>query len=402
MPDPIAPAAPDVEIDAGSFASALASTVPQPGAPPQQLPQADPTPPPAADPAPAAELKPEENKPAADAKPKKGLDAVPEEKVEPKKDDKPKEEPKAKSDEPEVDTSKWQKPQAEAFVAMRQAKRRAEEQAKDAQIRYEKLQKEFDAHKASPKDRPETLEKLQQLESWQKAQELTSTPEWVDTVEKPIQKSLDLLNRIAGRAKVDADALIKATDEELDFERIDAITKVFEAAEEPPPAHLISAAIEEARKLHPLYAKASEMKQKAQEVLAGLSHQSEQQKAAAAKAAEAEYEKHHTHIYDQMAKKLPSIFGDEAIAAEVRSARPGTDPADRAYEAQAGALLPKLVEKLFALQADFKREQAAKLALLGTRATVNPTPAPTSKPASDDDVEMDEEAFAAALPVRRR
>lgn len=399
MPDPIAPAAPDVEIDMGSFNAALASTVPQPGAAPQPLPQADPTPPPAADPAPAAEPKPEETKPAPDAKPKKGLDALPEEKVEPKKEEKPKEEPKA---EPEVDISKFSKQQQEAFIAMRQARKRAEEQAKDAQIRYEKLQKEYEAAKNNPKDRPETLEKLQRLEAWEKAQELKNTPEWNDTVVKPIQTSLDLLNRIAGRAKVDADALIKATDETLDFERIDAITKVFEAAEEPVPAYLVSAAIEEARKLHPLYAKAQEMETKSKEVLASLSHQTEQQKAAAAKAAEAEYEKHHTHIYDQMARKLPSIFGDEALAAEVRAVRPGTDPADRAYEAQAGALLPKLVERLFDVQAKLAAETKAKLALLGTRATVNPTPAPT-KPANSDDTELDGEGLDALLPqVRRR
>jgi len=394
MPDPIeTPAAPDVEIDMGALTSAIANT-PLPGMPTPPTAPVEAPPPEAA----PVEAKPDEAKPA-DAKPKKGLDALPEEKVEAKKEDKPKAEEKA---EPEVDTTKWPKQQGEAFAAMRSAKKRAEEQAKDAQVRYEKLQKEYEQFKSNPKDRPETLEKLQRLEAWEKAQELKTTPEWQDAVVKPIQKSLDMLNRIAGRAKVDADALIKATDEEIDFERIDAITKVFESAEEPVPAHLISAAIEEAKKLHPLYGKAAEMERNSKETLASLSHQTAQQKEAAAQKEAAEYEKHHTHIYDQMAKKLPSLFGDADLAAEVKAARPGTDPADRAYEAQAGTLLPKLVEKYFALRADFEREKAAKLALLGTRAGVTPptTPAGT-KPINGDDTELDEEGLAAVLPRRR-
>ena len=146
-----------VELDMGGLTSALASFNPaNPAAP-----APDSTPAPTPDPAPAPEPK-EEDKPA-DEKPKKGLDALPGEEVEEKKEEEKKEETPA---EPEVDTSKWQKPQREAFAAMRGEKKRAMEQAKDAESRYQKLQKEFEAFKATPRDSEGTATKLDELETW--------------------------------------------------------------------------------------------------------------------------------------------------------------------------------------------------------------------------------------------
>jgi hypothetical protein len=216
-------------------------------------------------------------------------------------------------------------------------------------------------------------------------------------VDTPIQQSLSLLERIAGHAKIDAKALIDATDEPIQFERILAIRKVFEAAEEPVPDTLITAAVNEADKLHPLYEKAAKMEEEAEQTLNSLNHQTEQQKAAAAKAEEAAYLKHHDHIYDQMVKKLPSIFNNPEVAEEIKSARPATDPADKAFQAQAAAALPTIVKELFAVREEVKKERAAKLALLNTRPGVKPSSTPVQKPASPEDVELDEEGLTAAL-----
>jgi hypothetical protein len=386
---------PSVEIDGASFNAALAATVPQAtGMQPVQAPAVVEAPPVT----PSVEVKPVEVKPA-DEKPKKGLDALPEEKIE---EEKKEEKIEAKSpEEPEVDTSKWAKPQQQAFAAMRAEKKRAEEKARDAQIRYDKLQKEYEQAKANPKDSEETLKKLERLESWEKAQDLRSTPEWIETIQAPIQKSLDMLHRIADHANIDAQALIEATDEEVPFERILAIRKVFDESDTPVPDTLITAAVQEAEKLHPLYQKGSDMERNAAETLTSLRHQTDQQKAEISKAEEAAYVKHHDHIYGQMAKKLPSLFSKPEIADEVKAARPATDPAERAFQAQAAALLPSIAQELFALREEVKKEKASKLALLGARPGVNPSPAPTSKPASDDDVELDEEGLTSALRQRR-
>jgi hypothetical protein len=388
MLDPTNPTAPEsVELDMGGLDAALATLNPANPPPVEAAPVTPPD-------APADTPKPADAKPA-DEKPKKGLDALPGEAVEEKKEEV---KPEAKTpDEPEVDTSKWAKPQQQAFAAMRADKKRAEETARDAQTRYDKLQKEYEAFKATPKDSEETAKKLAELETWKRAHDLKSTPEWVSAVDTPIQQSLSLLERIAGHAKIDAKALIDATDEPIQFERILAIRKVFEAAEEPVPDTLITAAVNEADKLHPLYEKAAKMEKEAEQTLNSLNHQTEQQKAAAAKAEEAAYLKHHDHIYGQMAAKLPSIFSNSEVAEEIKSARPATDPADKAFQAQAAAALPTIVKELLAAREEVKKERAAKLALLNTRPGVKPSSVPIQKPQSDDDVELDGEGLTAAL-----
>lgn len=387
------PAAPEsVDLDMGGLDNALAAFNPaNPAAPVEQPKPADPASMPDA---PAEVAKPADAKPA-DEKPKKGLDALPGEAVDEKKEEAKKEEPAA--EEVEVDTSKWAKPQQQAFAAMRAETKRAKEQAKEAQIRYEKLQKEHESLKATPRDSEETAKKLAELETWKRAQDLKSTPEWKSSVETPIQQSLGMLERIAGHAGIDAKALIDATDEPIQFERILAIRKVFEAAEEPVSDTLITAAVNEADKLHPLYEKASKMQQDAEQTLNSIHHQTEQQRAAAAKEEEAAYLKHHDHIYDQMAKKLPSIFSNAEVAEEIKSARPATDPADKAFQAQAAAALPTIVKELLAAREEVKKERAAKLALLNTRPGVTPSSTPTQKQPSADDVELDEDGLTAAL-----
>jgi hypothetical protein len=382
-----------VELDMGGLTDALSAFNPANPTTPVEQPKPAEPPAPAPD-APVEAAKPADAKPA-DEKPKKGLDALPGEEVEEKKEEVKKEEPAA--EEPEVDTSKWAKPQQQAFAAMRAETKRAKEQAKDAQIRYEKLQKEYETFKATPKDSEETSKKLAELETWKRAQDLKGTPEWKTSVEAPIQQSLSLLERIAGHAKIDAKALIDATDEPIQFERILAIRKVFEAAEEPVPDTLITAAVNEADKLHPLYEKASKMEKEAEQTLNSLNHQTEQQKAAAAKAEEAAYLKHHDHIYGQMAAKLPSIFSNPEVAEEIKSARPATDPADKAFQAQAAAALPTIVKELFAAREEVKKERAAKLALLNTRPGVKGTSTVITKSPNEDDTELDSEGLTEAL-----
>ena len=395
MSDLITPteASSSVELDMDSLSAALAASAPQ-----INLPAGAAAPAPTPEPVkpvetPPVEEKPTEVKPAGEKK--KGLDALAGEKKEEKKPDEKK--PDAIIEEPNVDTSKWGKAQQEAFVALRQAKRRTEEQAKTAQARAERLEKELQAVKANLKDRSETEAEMQRLKNWEKAQELEKSPEWKTAIVEPGLLSLATLSKIAERAKIDPIKLEEATDIEDEFDRLDAITALFDAAEVPVPAHLINAAIQEASKLRPIYAKAAELKRNAQETLSSLSHQTEQQKAAAAAAAEAEYSKHHEHIYGQLADKMPSIFEDTEFAAEVKAVRPSTDPADRAYEAQAAAILPTLWQKFLDVREEADREKKAKLALLGTRATVTPTTTTTIKPTGADDTELDEEGLSAAL-----
>lgn len=391
---------PAVEIDADSFSSALAASAPQIGNPPGAAPAA-----PVVEAPPAPEAKPAEPAKKPDGeKPKKGLDALAEEKAgEAKKPDgeKPKEDSLLAED-PEVDTSKWAKAQQEAFASARVQAKRLKEQVRETQIRAEKLQKELDQAKANPPLSKEAMEKIAKAEQVEKAYELKNTPAWKDTFEKPLQQSLSRLSKIAERAKVDPEKLQAATDVEDELDRYDAIAAVFENAEAPVPAHLVAAALDEAKKMHPLYEKAVQMQKEAAETLNSLKHQTEQQKAAAAQAAEAEYVKSHDHIYGQMASKMKSLFADEAVAAEVKAARVSDDPAEKAFAAQAAAVLPTLWQKYLAMSDELAKEKSSKAALLGTRPGVTPTAPSLTKPASADDVELDADGFDSALKTMSR
>lgn len=400
MPDPNTPE-PSVDIDTDSFSSALAASAPQIGNPPGAAAPAPVVEAPA--PTPAADTKPAEpvKKPDGE-KPKKGLDALAEEKAEEAKKpdgEKPKEDPLLAED-PEVDTSKWAKAQQEAFASARVQARRLKEQVRETQIRAEKLQKELE--QAKTKTNPKDAEELQELRTWKKAQELKTTPQWADTFEKPLQQSLARLSKIAERAKVDPEKLQAATDVEDELDRYDAIAAVFENAEAPVPAHLVAAALDEAKKMHPLYERAIKMQKEAAETLTSLKHQTEQQKAAATQAAEAEYAKHHDHIYGQMSSKMKSLFADEAVAAEVKAARVSDDPAEKAFAAQAAAVLPTLWQKYLSMGEELAKEKASKAALLGTRPGVTPTAPSTTKPAGADDVELDADGFDSAMKTMGR
>lgn len=395
MPDPNDTSA--VELDMSSLDSALAASAAQIGLPAgaaQPVPAPEPIQP--VEPAPAVESKSDEVKPV-DEKPKKGLDAITGEKKEPEK---PAEGEKAKGEpEPEIDTSKWAKAQREAFIAARQKTKRAELEATEARTKLEKLQKEFDEYKKTPRDSENTVKELEELRNWRHAQELYQSPEWVDNINKPLAAHLDLLDRIAKKAGVDPEALAKATDEEVLIDRIDAINAVFEKADTPVPAHYVAAAIQEAEKMHAIYDKGVALKNKAGETLNSIRFQTAEQKQAAAKAQEAEYLKHHDHIYSQMAEKMPSIFKDESLAKAVKDARPATDPADKAFQAQAAEVLPHVFSQMLKLREELAAEKASKQALLGARATITPAKTPT-RPVSDDDVELDEAAFDAAIHRR--
>lgn len=401
MPDPNN-TMPSGDFDAASFDSALAASAPQIGKPlgaepPAPVPEPAPTPTQASEPAPAPDAEPAAEVKPADDKPKRGIDALSAEKKEEEK--KAAEAKGAEEPEPEIDTSKWNKAQRDAFAAARVKEKTLKSELNDTKTKFERLQKEFEEFKKAPRDSEKTVKELEELRNWRHAQELYQSPEWQDTINKPLSTHLDMLGRIAEKAGVDAEALAKATDEELLIDRIDAINKVFETADTPVPSHYVTAAIQEAEKMHAIYDKGMTLKAKAGETLNSIKHQTTQQKEAAAKAEEAEYTKHHEHIYSQMAEKMPSVFKDEALAKAVRDARPAKDPAERAFQAQAAEVLPTIFQQLLQAREALAAEKASKQALLGTRATITPTKTAT-RPANFDDTEMDEAGFDAALSRR--
>lgn len=376
-----APEAPSAEMNTSAFEAALA-------APPGKE-AAAPAPEKAAE-APTPDKPAAEEKPAADEKPKKGLDALPDEEVEKKPDA---EEKPAAEEEPEIDTKNWAKAQRDAFAAARVKAKLLAAERDDARNKVAEMEKKLSEQ--TPKDSEQTLKELEDLRTWKHAQNVKESPEWKSQVVEPIDKVFSVLDQIAEAAKVDPETLRAATDEEASFKRALAIKKVFDAAEEPVDQVLITAALSEADKLPPLYAKMDELQNKASEVWSSLQNQTTAQKEAAAKAAEGEYLKSHTHVAEQLKRKLPSII-DDAVAKDLAEARPSDDPADKAFATQAAILLPKVVASMTALKAEIAKLKASEAALLGSRGTVDKVAAdPVRRENPDGD--MDEDALAAAL-----
>jgi len=349
---------------------------------------------------PAAEKAAAPEKPAAekakDSPKKKGLDALQGE----EKAVEAEAEVEATAVEEEIDTSKWAKTQRDAFATARVKEKRLNETIRDTQIRVEKLQQELEEAKANPKDSEATIKELAELRRWHSAQEVEQSDEWKASIRAPYDEVMGKLHKIATRAGISPEALEKATDIEDELDRMEAIRDLLGSGDNAIPAEYINKAVLEADKLPALYARADSIRKNAHEALSSLQHQTVQQKESAAKEAEAEYVKHHDHIYGQLAAKLPSMFKNEEMASLVKSARPATDPADRAYQSQAAEILPYVTAEMISLRSQVGELTRSNQALLGTRAGVKPSPV-ASKPAQSDGVEMDEGGLMDAIRTVR-
>ena len=341
---------------------------------------------------PAQDPKPEA-KPADDGKPKKPWEKIAGEEAE----GEAKPEEKKKSDEgdellPEAPPNSnkqqkdaWNKMAFEAREAKRQLK------AMEAQI------KEFKEKPPEFKLAPEVEKELEELRTFRAASDVRSTPEWAETVTKPLDSVFSTLKGIAEFAKIDAAALEKATDPEQPWQRAIAIKKVFEAAEEPVPQEIVQAAILEAEKLQPIYAKAGEMEAKAQDLWRGLQNKTEAQKQQEAEAGKKAFVEARTNLFDQIKTKFPGLFKNEAVAKEVGEATIGETPEDQAYNAMAGQILPHLSQQVKELREEVARLKKSGETLLKTRPNGGKAPDAATKPKTGEEAEMDESGLQNAI-----
>lgn len=345
----------------------------------------------------AAEVKKEEKAAPAEDPTKKPWEKLEGEKP-PAEEKKPVEKAEEKPVVEEVpEPAGMNKAQKDAFIRQRQEIKQANQRMADAQAKLAEAQKQIEEVKKSAAPDEQTLKELEELRTFRAAHNIKSTPEWDAAVTQPLSKVFSSLEKIAAKAGVDIKALEKATDLEESWERAIAIEQVFEGAQEAVPKALIQAALAEADKLHPLYAKAKDLESKAQEAWNGIQNQSEAQKAEAKQKADAEYGKHHDHVFEQLKAKLPSIITN-GVETSLKGARVGTDPADQAYAAMSAELLPVVTKELLALRAQVVQLKKSESTLLGTRPTMgNVTTTPTKSRPGADDADMDEAGLNDAL-----
>lgn len=386
--------APSVEIDASALSAALAA---KPGD---------------ASPAPSEEQQMEQQIRAQEEARSKPDKPTEEKKEEPAKektpfDDLPSEEPEKPVEEKqvieqEVDTSNWPKKQREAFAAARVKEKRLTEELSKAQEAAKQYQAQLEEAKKTGKPDEATIKELEELRQWRYSQEVTESPEWKQAVADPLRSTFDSLKEIAESLGVDNEALLKATDEPLSFKRNAAIRRLFnaasEAAESPhDPIELqaaADAAITEANKLPSLYAKMDELRAKAAETFQSLKARAEEQKVQQSKQSEEAFLKASEHILPQLKTKWPSFFKDEATAKSVAEARIEATPEGQALQAQKAALFKPALTELMAARAKIAEMEKTIAAWKGSKPAVEDKVAALPRA---DDVEMDTEAFAAAL-----
>ena len=331
-----------------------------------------------------------EAKPADDGKPKKPWDKIAGEVEEAKPEEKKTEEgdellPEAPPNSNKQQKDAWNKMAFEAREAKRQLK------AMEAQI------KEFKEKPPEFKLAPEIEQELEELRTFRAASDVRSTQEWVETVTKPLESVFSTLKGIAEFAKIDAKELEKATDPEQPWQRAIAIKKVFETAEEPVPQEIVQAAILEAEKLHPIYAKAGEMEAKAQDLWRGLQNKTEAQRQQEMESSQKAFAEARTNLFEQIKTKFPGLFKNEAVAKEVSDATIGETPEDQAYNAMAGQILPHLSQQVKELREEVARLKKSGETLLKTRPNGGKMPDVTSKPKTGEDAEMDESGLQNAI-----
>lgn len=383
MDNPIESAPQDTGMDLSAFDAAIDAY----NAPADQ--QHAPAPKPAPEPAPAKE------KPAA----------TPDKPEAPKKpwETKAEEMPKEEADEPKPAEPAVEEQFPKGLKETERPRwgelRKTETLYKQIAPEYEKLKAEVEQLRtasATPKVPEEVEKELNDLRQFQAAYDVENTPDFVEAVSKPITAQLTRLQEVADYAKVNLDALMKATDEPNSLRRKQAIKQVLSESTEEVDDAAVAEAVEAANALHPLYAKGNELREKALEIQSALKGkqkvQTEQQKQA--------QQQQFQRAQQEMGEKLEAnfkplgFFEDAAFKKEVfaeQPADPAADPMMAAYQAQAGKILPTLMNKYNEVIKELheqKRINAARgkaKAPLGDRTQA---PTPEQPPEFEDALDM--------------
>lgn len=228
---------------------------------------------------------------------------------------------------------------------------------------YENRIKELEA-KIWPDDK---IKRFEELQTKERAWEVENTPEWHQHIEVPFKQREAWIDKMVAHYKLDKDQLWAALDIADPFARGEKIDEVLGSSEKPIPANTAGSLAQIGNDLQTIY---GEMERKRADALKmGASLESE--KAQMTEKQQAEEQQALTEAQEevrgQLEKKLPSMFSDEdlkiagiSLADAVKGAAPADNPRGRAYQAQAGEILPYIVHKLMDVEqrlAAFHKEE---------------------------------------------
>ncbi len=263
-----------------------------------------------------------------------------------------------------------QSPQAKRWSELR----KIEEQYKEIAPAYEKLQKEFDDFKAKGGMTEEQKTRFDQLEQMYAVELLDTKPEFQSEVLAPMQEQLNSLKSIADHAGLDANqrqALRNAAETPDSFSRIRAIKQVLNGSttiEDPEDMNtLVQFALEASGKYQEAKKKENGYVSKAAELAQSVRGKEAQQSVQQKQAEQAKYDAAHKEMIGTLSAPIKPLLDDAEFGPQIKEAlesiRPGEEPMDKAYQAQAGEILPftiKFINKLQQQVNTLKKSLAAR------------------------------------------
>lgn len=192
-------------------------------------------------------------------------------------------------------------------------------------------------------------EELAQLVAIKK---MERSQEYQDAVAKPISKAGADIQSICKIGGIDTKELDAAIVIENDIERVAAIAAVLEKGETPLRSMHETALYDAVNKLHAAWQKDAEMRSKAAEIETAFEARQQAEMTMRQKKEQDEWNQARESMKQTLAKSLTDVFGNPETAREIEEQAVVPDnPTDRAYQAYAGALLPRYVRKTNELQA---------------------------------------------------
>lgn len=211
----------------------------------------------------------------------------------------------------------------------------------------------------------EEKSELDELRVFRKAKAIELTPEWQNQVEIPRKQRKDFINRFSEHYQINRDSLWEAFDLTDPFQRSERIDEVLKGAQKEVPAQMAATVAQIAGDLPVIRAADEQMRKEALERGTALESEKAQASEKEISKSREEYQKDHGYVHSELSKKLPTLFSDPALAEAVKNAIPADDSRTMAYQAQAGELLPRIVEKLMETEkelATYKQERADRAA----------------------------------------
>lgn len=193
---------------------------------------------------------------------------------------------------------------------------------------------------------PEDVDKeLTELRQFRYMHDIRSSPEYVEAIVKPYNRHNGLLSEIGQYLAIEQGVLAEAVNEPNPILRAEKVESALRTSEREVSASLIAKATDAADHIHELAVKGQEMEAKAEELRNANAAKKTYEEAQRTKLEAEQRRKAADEVYAAIESKLGPVLARDEVAQAVKAARYAETHNEKAYQAQAGELLPYLVEE---------------------------------------------------------